>query len=369
MIGDLQGAPTSTGFVDWLRSGRWAPHAPQAPPVVEQEVAEEERAAPRSTAGRLIEAVDVSRRFGESIALDGVSLSIAGGEISALLGPNGAGKTTLLRILCGLLDPHAGSVRVLGFDTRRSPKALRQRIGLIPSGDRTFYLRVSGLENLVFFARLHGLSRRAAVTRSLEVLEQVGLRGAERQRVGTYSHGMQKRLAVARALLLEPDVMLIDEATHDLDPEGAAQVRELVGDLARRGSAVLWTTQRLDEIRGFADSVTVLNEGRVRFAGSVPELMSHALPRRYLLRVQNGSASGEALEPMLQAALADLGTISTASEEGGSDFVLVLGEQTALGDALRSLLGADVQIDACREEKSQIEEAFMRLTRVSTGGG
>lgn len=299
--------------------------------------------------------------------MDRVSLTIAGGEISALLGPNGAGKTTLLRILCGLLDPHAGSVRVLGFDTMRSPKALRQRIGLIPSGDRTFYLRVSGLENLVFFARLHGLSRRAAVTRSLEVLEQVGLRGTERQRAGTYSHGMQKRLAVARALLLDPDVMLIDEATHDLDPEGASQVRDLVGDLARRGAAVLWTTQRLDEIRGFADSVTLLNGGRVRFAGSVPELMSHASPRRYLLHVQNGSASGKALEPMLQAALANLGTISTVSEESGSDFVLVLDEQTALGDALRSLLDADVQIYACREEKSQIEDAFMRLTRASTG--
>jgi ABC-2 type transport system ATP-binding protein len=174
---------------------------------------------------------------------------------------------------------------------------------------------------------------------------------------------MQKRLAVARALLLEPDVMLIDEATHDLDPEGGRQVRELVGDLARRGAAILWTTQRLDEIRGFADSVTLLREGRVRFAGSVPELMSHALPRRYLLRVQNGSVSGKALEPMLQAALADSGTISTAAEEGGSEFVLVLGEQAALGDALRSLLDADVQIYACREEKSQIEDAFMRLTR------
>jgi ABC-type multidrug transport system ATPase subunit len=169
--------------------------------------------------------------------------------------------------------------------------------------------------------------------------------------------------------LVEPDVMLIDEATHDLDPEGGKQVRELVAGLARRGAAVLWTTQRLDEIRGFADSVTVISEGQVRFAGSVPALMSHALPQRYLLRVQNGTASGNALEPLLQAALRGIGTISAVSDGDSDDFVLSLGEHSALGDALRSLLDADVQIYACREEQSQIEDAFIRLTQPSTEAG
>jgi ABC-2 type transport system ATP-binding protein len=311
----------------------------------------------------VIDACAVSRRFDQKLALDGVSLRVARGEISALLGPNGAGKTTLLRILCGLLDPHQGTIRILGREPRRSPRELRQRIGLVPSGDRSFYLRLSALENLAFFARLHGLSRRAAIKRSLEVLELVGLRGAESQRAGTYSHGMQKRLSVARALLMQPDVMLIDEATHDLDPEGAIQVRDLVADLARGGAAVLWATQRLDEIRGFAHSVTLLDKGRVRFYGSVPELMSHALPQRYLLRVQNGLVSGRALEPVLQAALGSTGTIAAVSEGATDDFALSLDEHTALGDAFRALLQADVQIYACREEQSQIEDAFIRLTR------
>jgi ABC-2 type transport system ATP-binding protein len=324
-------------------------------------------ASARSSAEPAIEAAGVSRRFGSKLALDDVSLTIAPGEIGALLGPNGAGKTTLLRILCGLLDPHAGTVRVLGSDVRRSPRGLRQRIGLVPSGDRSFYLRLSGLENLLFFARLHGLSRRRGVARSLEVLEEVGLLGAERGPVSTYSHGMQKRLSIARALLMQPEVMLIDEATHDLDPEGARQARALVGELAARGSAILWTTQRLDEIRAFADSVTLINEGRVRFQGTVAELMAHALPQRYLLRVQNGASSGEALEPVLQAALGRIGTISTVPDGSGDDFVLALGDESVLGDALRSLLAADVQIYACREEQSQIEDAFIRLTSRSSG--
>jgi ABC-2 type transport system ATP-binding protein len=310
-----------------------------------------------------IEARDVSRRFGAKLALDHVSLRVNRGEIGALLGPNGAGKTTLLRILSGLLDPHEGSVFVLGQDVRRSPRALRQRLGLVPSGDRSFYLRLSGIENLAFFARLHGLSRRRAARRALEVLDAVGLGGAERERVGVYSHGMQKRLSVARALLMEPDVLLIDEATHDLDPEGGKQVRELVAALARGGSAVLWTTQRLDEIRAFADSVTLISGGGVRFAGSVPELMSHALPQRYFLRVRNGALDSRELEPSLQAALGPIGTIRATAGENHDHFILALEEHTPLGDALRSLLAADVQIYACREEQSQVEDAFIRLTR------
>jgi ABC-2 type transport system ATP-binding protein len=311
----------------------------------------------------LVEASEVTRRFRDKVALSGVSLRVGQGEIGALLGPNGAGKTTLLRILSGLLRPDAGMVSILGVDTRRNSRSLRQRIGLVPSGDRSFYLRLSGVENLVFFARLHGLSRRDAVDRSHEVLEDVGLRGAERKRVGIYSHGMQKRLSVARALLMKPDVLLIDEATHDLDPEGAIAVRSLVAELVRRGSAVVWATQRLDEIRGFADRVTLLSGGAVRFVGTVPELMAHAVPQRYLLRVRNGAIAGKELEPMLQCALGELGTIAAMADAGTDDYVLSLRDDAVLGDALRSLLVADVQIFACREEQSEIEDAFIRLTR------
>jgi ABC-type multidrug transport system ATPase subunit len=324
-------------------------------------------ASPADRVTAPIDARDVQRRFGERVALDGVSLRVEQSEIGALLGPNGAGKTTLLRILCGLMDADSGTVRVMGEDARRSPRELRRRIGFVPSGDRSFYLRLTGLQNLVFFARLHGLSRHAANARSLELLEEVGLGGAERRRVGLYSHGMQKRLSVARALLMKPEVMLVDEATHDLDPEGARQVRELVAGLARRGTAVLWTTQRLDEIRGFADSVTLLSAGEVRFAGSVPELMSHALAQRYVLRVENGALSGSELEPSLQRALGSSGTIRAVGGGTGDDFVLSLGEDVALGDALRSLLSAEVQIHACREEKSQIEEAFILLSGSPNG--
>ena len=144
----------------------------------------------------------------------------------------------------------------------------------MPSGDRSFYLRVSGLENLVFFGRLYGLRKPRAFARAWECLRAVGLEEAARIWVGLYSHGMQKRLSVARGLLSDPVVLFVDEATHDLDPEGARRIQDLMADAASRGTAVVWATQRLDEIRGFADQVTVLDRGAVRFVGTVPQLMA-----------------------------------------------------------------------------------------------
>src|SRR5438067_1843247 len=173
----------------------------------------------------LVEATGLSHRFPRKEALRGVDIRLHRGEIHALLGPNGAGKTTLIRVLSGLLEPQEGHVVVAGFDGRRQARALRERIGLMPSGDRTLYLRISGRENLAFFGRLQGLGRRDAYSRADELLERVGLLEDGRRRVRTYSHGMQKRLSFARALLTEPEVLLIDEATHDLDPRAARVVR------------------------------------------------------------------------------------------------------------------------------------------------
>src|SRR5918996_1735685 len=286
-------------------------------------------------ASTVVEARGVSRRFGDTVALEEVALELGGGEIHALLGPNGAGKTTLLRILSGLLIPDSGDVHVLGVEVSRTPRALRQLIGLVPSGDRTFYLRLSGLENLTFFGRLHGLRRRDAVAQARRALTEVGLERAADSAVGVYSHGMQKRLSVARALLVEPAVFLVDEATHDLDPDGARRVRELIQHAAAaRGSAVVWATQRLDEIRGFADQVTLLGGGRVRFSGTVPELMALATPRSYLVRLRNGTGDVRSLREAFERALAGKGDIVGTGEDASEHYVLTLDEGVVLGDAI-----------------------------------
>jgi ABC-2 type transport system ATP-binding protein len=316
--------------------------------------------SPRVVPEPAIEVRNVSRHFGKKIALQDVSLSVERGEIHALLGPNGAGKTTLVRLVTGLQSPTSGTVRVLGHDASKSPRTLRQSVGCVPSGDRSFYQRISGFENLLFFARLYGYSRTKSASRAWALLDQVGLTEAAKVRMGLYSHGMQKRLSIARALLIDPAVLIVDEPTHDLDPEGAQSVRRLVTDIARRGAAVIWTTQRIEEIRGFCDRVTLLNHGRIRFAGSVAQLMAHASPRHFMLRVRNGHMRGIALDEAVKAALAGMGSVETS--EGEEHYLLSLDSGVVLGDALAALTAARIDVLTCGEARSEIEEAFLSLT-------
>jgi ABC-type multidrug transport system ATPase subunit len=310
-----------------------------------------------------IELLHVSRRFGDVTALQDVSLRVLPGEIHALLGPNGAGKTTLMRILTGLITRHEGQIRLLGVPVERyGPREFRKKFGLVPSGDRSFYLRISGLENLVFFGRLCGFNRSQAVRRAWECLKDVDLEEAAKRPVGLYSHGMQKRLSVARALLMDPAVLFVDEATHDLDPEGALRVQRLISASAERGTAVIWATQRLDEIPGFARSVTLLDRGRVRFAGSVPALMAISTVRRYLVQLGSDRARPDELLNTAQIALGTMGTIEPSYGSAEAFYLVCLTDEVALGDALASITASGIRILACREERSGIESAFLRLT-------
>ncbi len=311
--------------------------------------------------GLLIDARGISHWF-QRPALSEVDLQVAAGEVHTLLGPNGAGKTTLLRVLAGLLRPDGGSLTVAGCDGIRNPRGLRRHIGLMPSGDGTLYTRISGLENLAFFARLQGFGRKDAFARARDLLELVGLAEDAHKRVYAYSHGMQKRLCFARALIAEPKVLLIDEATHDLDPHAARGVRELTVRAASRGAAVVWTTQRLDEIRGFTDSVTLLNGGTVSFNGSLHDLLGREVPRRYVLKLQNGGTPPAALAQTLAGLLGPTGTIQSAPRATEDDYILSLRQGHVVGDALTAFDRAGVRILACREERSGIEEAFVALT-------
>jgi ABC-2 type transport system ATP-binding protein len=308
-----------------------------------------------------IEVRDATRSFRGMEVLRGVSLEVWPGQIHALLGPNGAGKTTLLRILTGLVLPSTGDVTVLGHDQNvMTSRGFRRSFGFIPSGDRTFYLRLSGLENLMFFGRLHGISRRHCRDRAMELLEAVGLADAATRRVGMYSHGMQKRLSVARGLLTDPGVLFVDEATHDLDPDAADTIRGLVAAQAARGVAVMWTTQRVEEIRGFADRVTLLHHGQVRFEGSVPQLLA-AVPRtRFLLRIGTGTAGVDTVGGAA-AALQTLGEVRSGIDD--EHVILALRDGSRLGTAIARLEEAGIPVLACAEERSGLEEAFLFLTR------
>jgi ABC-type multidrug transport system ATPase subunit len=310
-----------------------------------------------------IDVAGVTRRFGRRVALRDVTVQVPRGHVHALLGPNGAGKTTLLRILTGALLPDAGTVSVMGVPAAGLvSKEYRRLIGLVPSGDRTFYLRLSGFENLLFFARLHGLPKRAASRRVWDVLEAVELAEVGREPVNAYSHGMQKRLSVARALLMDPPVLLVDEATHDLDPEAAMRVQRLVREAADRGAAVLWATQRIEEIRGFADRVTLLHLGEVRFAGSIPEFLAAVPQVGYLVHVRPTRDLDGTVLAVAREAVGPCAAVRGGDEQDGAHLVVTPLGDAALGEVLTRIRSAGLEILGVREERPGIEQAFLWFT-------
>lgn len=301
------------------------------------------------------------RAFGERVVLDRIDLEVNPGELHAVLGPNGAGKTTLLRIIAGITDPTHGQVTVAGISKRPGEdRELRRIIGLVPSSATSFYMRLSGYENLLFFARLEGLPKRAASERAREVLAMVGLDEAALRRAGHYSNGMQRRLSVARAMLTSPVLLLVDEATQGLDPEGARSVRDLFRSIADGGTAVIWTTQRIDEIRAFADRVSFLHGGRFQFVGTVPELAALARPRHYVLELASRGADG--LFDVARTALRGTAELKPVTGAVTSLFLMALHPDSVLGEAVGALQEAGVQVVSCTEERSPIEEAFLALT-------
>jgi ABC-2 type transport system ATP-binding protein len=207
------------------------------------------------------------RLFGRPVeALSDVSFTIPQGEIACMMGPNGAGKSTLVRILGGLLLPSSGQARVTGIDAGAGTAEFRRRVAFVVGDERSFHYRVSGRGNLHYFAALHGLTAATARRRTGELLERVGLAAAADRRYREYSRGMRQRLAIARGLLGDPRVLLLDEPTLGLDPKGARDLRAFLRDEIVRGAGrtAIVCSNDPTEARAMADRVLFLEGGRLR---------------------------------------------------------------------------------------------------------
>ena len=232
-----------------------------------------------------IEAIDLHRTYRTTTgsvrrrpldveAVRGVSFEMEEGELFGLLGPNGAGKTTTIKMLITLLIPTSGTARVLGHDVVRDAQWVRRHIGYVFGGERGLYERLSGLDNLRYFAELYGVEARIQGRRIDELLELVALKGRERERVEGYSRGMKQRLHVARGLLHDPPVLFLDEPTIGLDPVGARELRALIAALAQGGKTVLLTTHYMFEADALCDRIAVIAKGRIVAEGTPGELKS-----------------------------------------------------------------------------------------------
>ena len=228
----------------------------------------------------LLRASHLVRSFGRKdktfVAVEDVSLDVGAGQVHGLLGPNGAGKTTTVRMCATLLAPTSGEVWVDGIDAVRHPERARSRLGLVLGGELGFYPRATARDNLLFFADIQGLDARRRHSAVMDALERVGLVEAASRKAGELSRGMRQRLHLARALLGSPSLLLLDEPTTGLDPDVALQVRDLVRELAQRGTGVLLTSHSMPEVEELADIISVIGAGRIVVRGGVGDVSAFA---------------------------------------------------------------------------------------------
>ena len=224
----------------------------------------------------MIETQDLSKQFNDFWAVDGVTLSVKPGQILALLGQNGAGKTTTVRMLTALLGPTRGTARVAGYDIAREGDKVRASVGVLTE-QHGLYLRMTGREYLDFFGQIYRLNATARLERSRYLLEYFGLAEAAGRSIGEYSKGMRQKLALARALMHEPPVLLLDEPTSAMDPESARLVRDEIARLRSSQRTIVICTHNLAEAEALADTIAIIYRGRILLSGALEELKQSVL--------------------------------------------------------------------------------------------
>lgn len=220
----------------------------------------------------VIELKQLVKKYGDFTAVDFLSLNIYPGEIFGLLGPNGAGKTTTILMMLGLTEPTSGSVRVCGIDATRNPMQVKRKVGYMPD-DVGFYEDRTALDNLIYTARLNRIAADEALKRALQMLERVGLREAAHKRVGSFSRGMRQRLGLADVLIKRPEVIVLDEPTLGIDPEGVRELLALIRELSRKdGLTVLLSSHHLHQVQQICDRVGLFVRGKLIASGDLDDL-------------------------------------------------------------------------------------------------
>ncbi|MCP9486682.1 MAG: ABC transporter ATP-binding protein [Gaiellaceae bacterium MAG52_C11] len=299
----------------------------------------------------------IRRRSLEVEAVRGISFAIAEGELFGLLGPNGAGKTTTIKMLITLLIPTSGEARVLGHDVVEDARWVRERIGYVFGGDRGLYERLSAMDNLRYFAELYGVEPKGQRARIDELLELVGLKGREKERVEGYSRGMRQRLHIARGLLHDPPVVFLDEPTIGVDPVGARELRATIASLTASGKTVLLTTHYMFEADALCDRIAVIANGEIVAQGTPQELKA-GVADGSVVEVEVFGVEERSVERLRQ--LAGVRAVTVEDQEQKQLLIVQTAPGLELTHAILSQLdGASVGRVSSREPT--LEDAYVAL--------
>ncbi len=304
----------------------------------------------------VLRATDLTKRYGDLVAVDRLSLEIRRGEILGFLGPNGAGKTTTLKMLCGLLRPDSGRVEPNGAAAGPGSFRARHTIGVSPQATAIWEM-LTPFEQLAFMGRMYGIARRAARRRADELLGAFGLVEKRDRLARTLSGGMQRRLNIALALVHDPDIVFLDEPQAGLDPQSRVLVRDYIRGLAGRATVVI-TTHDMDEAERLSDRVCIIDHGRVLALDTVDRIKGR-LSEGDLFEIDVGPALERALQPLVarlasekRYVTAEGGVLRFTAEDGGE----------VLTEVLRAAKGVGLTIEHLRMRKKTLEDVFIRLT-------
>ena len=298
----------------------------------------------------VVETTGLTKRFGDRVAVDGVDLRVARGSAFGFLGPNGAGKTTMIRMLLGLTPATAGSMRLLGRPVPDERTAALAHVGAIVE-EPSFHGHLTGRENLAVAAACRGPEAHARIG---PALDRVGLLDRADDRVRTYSMGMRQRLGIARCLLADPVLLILDEPTNGLDPAGILEFRAFVHDFVAEGRTVFLSSHLLDEVEKICDSVAIVDRGRIRTQGPIAAVSAGARPR-VLIACDDTAAAAALLA-------ADPAVAHVRAADGGLSVELVDRDDAAVADLNRLLVDASIAVHRLEPARISLEERFLEVT-------
>jgi ABC-2 type transport system ATP-binding protein len=304
----------------------------------------------------IIHTINLSRSFGDILAVDRISLSINQGEVFGLLGPNGAGKTTTVRMLAALLKPSSGEAYVAGFQIGKEDQEIRRLIGLLPEAPG-LYDALTAEQNLAFFGAMYGVEE---ISRQIKrYLEMLGLWNRRYEPVATFSKGMRQKLAIARALLHEPEVLFLDEPTSGLDPQAARLVREFIAELSGEGRTIILCTHNLEEADRLCDRVAVVN-GHLLALDSPKVLRRKIFGRKVVFHLLEAKTDFEQV-------LLPFDFVSEVQVVGNKILVSVEDPENNNPALIRALLEAGAEIQFVGELRRRLEDVYLELMKSAEG--